>query len=129
MAIAALVIVTHKYDFSNQIIGYFQALNPLNGFNLTVLPVGLDEQSEPELALKVERELIRDTKIKHVFIFADLGQPSKFAQRITIANPAIRITYARGNLIENAYLAYIMLNTKAPLEAVMMIIAKNIRQL
>ena len=129
MAIAALVIVTHKYDFSNQIIGYFQALNPLNGFNLTVLPVGLDEQSEPELALKVERELIRDTKIKHVFIFADLGQPSQFAQRITIANPAIRITYARGNLIENAYLAYIMLNTKAPLEAVMMVIAKNIRQL
>lgn len=131
MPASALIIITHKLDFSNQIISYFQSINPLNAYNLSLIGFGLDENDDElsKQAKKIADKLIKDTKLKQVVIFSDLGYPSQLAKRIKFDNPEIQVLLSEGNLIENGYLTYILLNTKAPIEVISEVINRNIRNL
>lgn len=127
MAIAALMIITHKAEFSNQIIEYFKSLNPINNFNFSFLPVGLDNRDEEIIINQVLEQIAEDPRLTIVVIFADLGLPTKLAYRIRDKKHDVQVVLAKGSIIENAYLAYLMLNTKAPIEAVLEILDKDIR--
>ena len=127
MAIAALMIITHKAEFSNQIIEYFKSLNPINNFNFSFLPVGLDNRDEEVIINQVLEQIAEDPRLTIVVIFADLGLPTKLAYRIRDKKHDVQVFLAKGSIIENAYLAYLMLNTKAPIEAVLEILDKDIR--
>lgn len=127
MAIAALMIITHKAEFSNQIIEYFKSLNPINNFNFSFLPVGLDNRDEEVIINQVLEQIAEDPRLTIVVIFADLGLPTKLAYRIRDKKHDVQVVLAKGSIIENAYLAYLMLNTKAPIEAVLEILDKDIR--
>ena len=127
MAIAALMIITHKAEFSNQIIEYFKSLNPINNFNFSFFPVGLDNRDEEVIINQVLEQIAEDPRLTIVVIFADLGLPTKLAYRIRDKKHDVQVVLAKGSIIENAYLAYLMLNTKAPIEAVLEILDKDIR--
>lgn len=127
MAIAALMIITHKAEFSNQIIEYFKSLNPINNFNFSFLPVGLDNRDEEVIINQVLEQIAEDPRLTIVVIFADLGLPTKLAYRIRDKKHDVQVVLAKGSIIENAYLAYLMLNTKAPIESVLEILDKDIR--
>lgn len=130
MPATGLMIITNKLDFSIHIIDYFQSMNPLNAFNLSLIPIGLDQnESKDELMGEINKNFEKDPKLKMVVIFSDLGSPREIAKEIKSDNPELKLICSNGNLIENAFLTYILLNTRAPVEAIKEVLEKNIRGL
>lgn len=130
MPATGLMIITNKLNFSINIIDYFQSMNPLNSFNLSLIPIGLDQnESKTDLINEINKNLEKDPKLKMVVIFSDLGSPREIAKQIKSDNPDLKIICSNGNLIENSFLTYILLNTKAPFETIKEVVDKNIRGL
>ena len=130
MPATGLMIITNKLNFSINIIDYFQSMNPLNSFNLSLIPIGLDQnESKIDLINEINKNLEKDPKLKMVVIFSDLGSPREIAKQIKSDNPDLKIICSNGNLIENSFLTYILLNTKAPFETIKEVVDKNIRGL
>lgn len=130
MPATGLMIITNKLNFSINIIDYFQSMNPLNSFNLSLIPIGLDQnESKTDLINEINKNLEKDPKLKMVIIFSDLGSPREIAKQIKSDNPDLKIICSNGNLIENSFLTYILLNTKAPFETIKEVVDKNIRGL
>lgn len=121
------VIITNKYEFSIQIIEYFKSQNITNHHWLLFYPIGLDKQKEVDAAENLKDYLSKHPKIETVVLFSDVGSPTNVAKRIE-KEPNIKqkILRSQGSLIENGYLAYLMLNTKAPLESIKSILDKII---
>lgn len=117
-----LLMITYKIEFSNQIINYFKSLNPINNFYLSFMPIGLDEMEESKLLDLVIKKIDNNPKIESIVVFADVGLPTKFAKRIQLKKRDIKIIISKGSIIENGFLSYLLLNTKAPIESVEMII-------
>lgn len=122
------LIITYKKEFSIQLIEYFKSLNPINNFYFNFLPVGLDESDEEELLENITSTIENNTKIETVVVFADVGLPSKFARRIKFKTDKIKVLISKGSLVENGFLSYMLLNTKAPIETIEEIIDKDLKK-
>lgn len=113
-----LIVITYKLNFSNEVISYFKSQNICNIYNFNFLPVGLDEGPEDKILNTIYNRL-RDIKnLNTVVVFSDAGLPTKLAKRIEMENKEINFFRSKGSLIENGFLAYIMLNTRAPIETI-----------
>lgn len=122
------LIITYKLAFSNQIVDYFKSLNPINNFYYNFWPIGLDEMNEDMLLKTISDRIDNNNKIEIVVVFADIGLPMKLAKRIKIKNRNVKLIISKGSLIENGYLSYMLLNTKAPIESVELVVDKHLNK-
>lgn len=113
-----LILITYKLRFSNEIVSYFKEQNICNTYNFNFLPVGLDEGPEEKILNTITNRLRDIRNLNNVIIFSDVGLPTKLAKRIEVESPDIKLFRAKGSLVENGFLTYIMLNTKAPIETI-----------
>ncbi len=110
------IVITNDYRFSNEIIRYFRMQNLCNDYKLVFIAIGLNEGSDQFILNKLYSQLSEFRTIENIVIFSDIGLPTKFSKKIMIVNSNIKVYWAKGSLIENGYLTYIMLNTSAPIE-------------
>ncbi len=113
------VIISYDLDFSNNVIKYFESLNPRNQHRLTFIPVGIEKNlREHEIINDITKKIQEFRNVDNVIIFTDQGAPYKLGKRIELKDKKIKVHLAKGSLIENGYLAYLLLNTKSPEELV-----------
>ncbi|MBD5423394.1 MAG: hypothetical protein HDR43_02775 [Mycoplasma sp.] len=122
------IVITYKINFSQEIISYFKSQNICNGYNFNFIPIGLDEGDDEEILNKIYKKLNDIKNLETVVVFSDVGLPTKLAKRIEIKDNNIELFRAKGSLIENGYLSYIMLNTKAPKETIEQVINDKIEK-
>lgn len=121
------VVITNKYDFSIQVIEYFKSQNITNHHWLLFYPIGLDKQKEEYALDNLKEYLSKHPRVETMVLFSDVGAPTNVA-KIIEKDVDIKQNVVRslGSLIENGFLAYLMLNTKAPIESTESIINKII---
>ncbi|WP_022934595.1 hypothetical protein ACJA28_02460 [Mesomycoplasma moatsii] len=112
------IIITYSNNFSNEVVKYFKSQNVCNHFNFYFLPIGLDENDEEIILTKIHEKINEFKNVDTIAIFSDAGLPTKFAKRILIKDPNISFYRSTGSIIENGFLTYMMLNTKAPKETI-----------
>ncbi len=122
------LIITYKLHFSQEIIKYFKSQNMCNGFNFTFLPIGLDQGDEKDILIQIDQKISELKRTENVVIFSDAGLSTKLAKQVNLSNPNIKLFRSKGSLIENGYLTYIMLNTKAPIQVIEQIINEPIEK-
>ena len=121
------VVITYSEIFSNQIVDYFKSLNPINHHQFCFITAGAD--NDEEVVIKnINSKLEEIRNLENVVVFSDAGIPAKMARRIKIKKEGVEIIRSQGSLIENGYLTFLVLNTRAPIEVVKDIINKQIEK-
>lgn len=112
-----LLLITYSTKFGNEIIEYFKLQNPHSiGHKTTLISIGIDQKSDEDVLQEIYEKLNSINSLTTIVIFSDAGIPTKISKRIQWSDENVQLYKAKGSLVENGFLTYMMLNTRAPKE-------------
>lgn len=119
----ALIIITNKIEFSNNIKDYFLSLSPINFNNIKLFTYGLDVSDLKSISNDINNAITLHEKIKYFFVISDFGSSWNASKQLELVNE--KIYFCKGPIIENGYLLFKLINGSAPIESIMLSINKD----
>ncbi|MGL4343224.1 MAG: hypothetical protein ACRCRZ_01460 [Metamycoplasmataceae bacterium] len=113
----SFILITHQKEFTKNIKDYFLLKNNIKTENVYFHCFGLDYDNFDDILNYMNEFWEKKPKINQAIIFTDLGESYKIGKKL-VENNKNQFILAKTSILENGYLVYILLNTKAPFKTI-----------